>query len=509
MIKRSSGILLHISSLPGKYGIGTMGRDAFAFVDFLHETRQQLWQILPLGPTGYGNSPYQSYSAFAGNILLVSLDQLVDDGLITEDDLNEMPEMSSKGIEYEAVYKGKSSLLRKAYLSFKKNFKDWKEPYYTFLGEHSWWLDDYALFRAIKRDDDLLCWNEWDDKLKHRNSHELDIALHKHSEEINFHRFVQFIFFKQWFDLKAYANERGIRIIGDLPLYVSLDSSDVWANQDIFMLDDDGQMTLVGGVPPDYFSETGQFWGCPVFNWDRLAEREYDWWIARIYFNLHLFDLIRIDHFRGLESFWGIPAGEKTAVNGNWVPAKGFELLKILKEQLGELPVIAEDLGMITPEVEKLRDEFGLPGMKVLQFAYGADETNINLPHNYTPEFVVYTGTHDNDTTIGWLKTLTKTEQKNLKKYFDTGWSSMHKSLIEAAWASVAKMAVIPMQDLLELDARGRMNTPGTVVDNWEWRFDWKMLKDKHKKFIKKLTKKYNRQSQKIALAGTRDKDAC
>ena len=497
MITRSSGILLHISSLPGREGIGSMGNDAFAFVDFLHETRQQLWQILPLGPTGMGNSPYQSYSAFAGNLLYIGLDKLVEDGLLPEEELHKIPEFLPRKVDYDEVYKIKNIFLKKAYVVFKERFDDWKEAYYSFLGKNSWWLDDYALYRAIKDSDDSLSWNDWNLPLKKRVSHHLDVAIHKYSEELNFHRFVQFIFFRQWFNLKAYANKKGIRIIGDLPLYVAFDSSDVWTNQDLFMLDGEGRMEIVGGVPPDYFSETGQYWGCPVYNWARLEERGYDWWIARIHFNLYLFDMIRIDHFRGLESFWGIPEEEENAVNGKWFPAKGRELLSVLKSQLGNLPVIAEDLGIITPEVEKLRTDFGFPGMKVLQFAYGSDEKNDNLPHNYRLDSVVYTGTHDNDTTIGWLKSATRTEQKNLRKYYDSGWGHLHRKLIEAAWASVAAMAIIPMQDLLELDSRGRMNTPGTEADNWNWRFEWRMLKKQQLKFLRKLTKKYNRYNRK------------
>lgn len=494
MNKRSSGILLHVSSLPDNYGIGTMGHDAYEFIDFLEEAGQQLWQILPLGPTGYGNSPYQSFSAFAGNILLISMDRLKEDGLVTGEDLATMPQLATKKVEYGEVRDGKMVIMRKAYSVFKENFNDWKEEYYNFLGEQAWWLDDYALFSTLKENKPELQWNEWDDGgLKERNSHVLDMFMHKNSEEIEFHRFVQFIFFKQWFELKKYANEKGIRIIGDLPLYVSFDSSDVWANQDIFMLDDSGKMTEVGGVPPDYFSETGQYWGCPVFNWERLEQRKFDWWVARVHFNLRMFDLIRIDHFRGLESFWTIPASEKTAENGKWVLAKGHELLKVLKSQLGELPVIAEDLGIITPEVENLRDDFNLPGMKVLQFAFTTDATNDYLPHNYNTNCVVYTGTHDNNTTIGWLKKATNAERKNLKKYFNVSMRNMHTKIIEAAWGSVAEMAIIPMQDLIELGSKGRMNTPGTVFDNWEWRLEWKMLKKAHRRFILDLTQKYNR----------------
>lgn len=492
-LERSSGVLMHLSSLPNKYGIGTLGKDAYEFVDFLAETNQRLWQILPIGPTGYGNSPYQSYSVFAGNLLFISLERLVEEGLLQDEQLQQLPEMSAQKVEYDLVLTEKSALLREAYESFKLNFDDWKEDYYTFLGEHSWWLTDYALFRALKSVDEELCWNEWPDELKKKDPHAIDMALLEQDAEVNYHRFVQFIFFRQWFQLKNYANSKGILIFGDLPLYVSMDSSDVWGNQDIFMLDQEGEMTHVGGVPPDYFSETGQYWGCPVFDWDRLAEREYDWWAARIHFNLRMFDLVRIDHFRGLESFWSIPATEETAINGEWVPAKGFEMLSLLKSQLGYLPVIAEDLGIITPEVEALRDAFELPGMKVLQFAFAGDETDVNLPHNYGTNFAVYTGTHDNDTTLGWLKEASKDERKSLKNYYKGNWSTMHHNLLESAWASVAKIAIVPMQDLLELDGKHRMNTPGTVANNWEWRMEWKMLKKTQRDFLADLTKKYNR----------------
>lgn len=492
-MNRSSGILLHISSLPNMFGIGTMGQEACDFIDFLQETKQKVWQILPLGPTGYGNSPYQSFSVFAGNILLISLIRLVEEGLIREEDLSGMPKLPVGKIDYDLVLKGKTALLKKAHVVFLKQYQSWEEPYLAFLDEHAWWLDDYCLFRAIKNEDETRCWNEWEDRLKHRDRETLDAVSRKHREEMDFHRFVQFIFYRQWFQLKHYAKQKGVRIMGDLPLYISMDSSDVWANPDIFLLDEEGMMRFSAGVPPDYFSEDGQLWGCPVYDWNRLAERDYDWWIARFHFNLRLFDLVRVDHFRGLESFWSIPAGETTAVNGKWVAARGVELLTLLKGQLGELPLVAEDLGVITPEVEKLREDFDLPGMKVLLFAFGSDETNPYLPHNYHPNFVVYTGTHDNETTIGWIKNASKTEHRNLRKYVHAGWGKRHRKLIEAAWASVARIAVIPMQDVLELDNRGRMNTPGTIGGNWEWRFDWHMLKRRQKNFLRVLTEKYNR----------------
>lgn len=470
-----------------------MGLDAYAFVDFLCESKQKLWQILPIGPTGYGNSPYQSYSAFAGSALLISMEKLVEDGLLFGQELLSLEGFQEAKVEYEKIAPVKNKLLKKAFKRFQKSFEHYKEDYYNFLGEHSWWLDDYALFQAFKEKDEKLVWNEWAEEYKTREPHSIDKAHHEHAAVINFHRFIQFIFFKQWFELKQYANEKGVRLIGDLPLYVSLDSSDVWANQDLFLLNEKGRPTHVGGVPPDYFSETGQLWGCPVFDWEKIEERDFDWWMARIHFCLNMFDLIRIDHFRGLESYWSVEASEKTAIKGEWMPAKGHGMLSLLQSQIGDLPVIAEDLGIITPEVEKLRDDFGLPGMKVLQFGFASDETNVNLPHNYERNFVVYTGTHDNDTTLGWMKSATAVEKKNLKSYLHPNSKTTPTQLVEMAWASVAKMAIVPMQDLLELDSKGRMNIPGTATGNWEWRFKWEQLKKTKKDFMKELTQKYNR----------------
>ncbi|HKJ40878.1 MAG TPA: 4-alpha-glucanotransferase [Sunxiuqinia sp.] len=490
---RSSGILLHVSSLPGEFGIGNMGEDAFAFVDFLSESNQKLWQILPLGPTGYGNSPYQSYSAFAGSPLLISMKKLVQEGLLFDRELLNHQAFSETEVEYEEVEPVKIALLQRAFVRFQEQFIHFKEAYYHFLGEHSWWLNDYALFQALKEENELMIWNEWEDEFKKRDGHVLDRIYHEHADSINFHRFVQFIFFKQWFELKEYANEKDVQLVGDLPLYVSYDSSEVWANQDIFQLDKKGAMTHVGGVPPDYFSETGQLWGCPVFDWDRLEERQFDWWVARVHFCLNMFDLIRIDHFRGLESFWSVAADEQTAINGKWVPAKGRELFQLLQSQIGDLPVIAEDLGIITPAVEQLRLDFNFPGMKVLQFGYSSDETNEHLPHNFHTDTVVYTGTHDNDTTVGWLKSTTVAERKNLKAYFPISIRKMPEKMIELAWSSVATMAIMPLQDLLGLDSQSRMNIPGTTHGNWEWRFRWSQLKPMHLDYLNKITRLYNR----------------
>lgn len=491
-MERSSGVLLHISSLPGDGGIGSMGKDAFQFVDFLAQTKQKIWQILPLGPVGYGNSPYQCYSAFAGNPMFIDIQQLVADRLISKRSVTDQ-NFKIKKVEFKRVEEWKIVLFREAFSGFQKNFDRYKDEYYMFMQHNSWWLDDYALFRSLKTKNDETVWNMWEKELVLRNKQVLHEAFKELHGEIDFHRFLQFIFFRQWFKLKTYANSKGIRIIGDIPLYISLDSADVWANQDIFLLDGDSKPTQVGGVPPDYFSETGQLWGNPVFDWERVAERDFDWWLARIHFNLRMFDQVRVDHFRGLESFWSIAAEEETAIIGEWLPAKGHELFRKLKEQLGTLEIIAEDLGLITPEVEKLRDDFNLPGMKVLQFAFGSDASNMNLPHNYSSNFLVYTGTHDNDTSLGWFNSIDKKERKFLHKYVSGSGKQFVRNFMEQAWASAAHTAIAPMQDVLGLDTDARMNTPGVAPGNWDWRFIWSQIRSNHKFFLKQITEKYNR----------------
>lgn len=491
-MERSSGVLLHISSLPGEGGIGCMGKDAYLFVDFLAQTKQKIWQILPLGPVGYGNSPYQCYSAFAGNPMFIDLDQLVADRFISKQAVVS-PEFKEKSVEFDRVEEWKMALLREAFSSFQSNFNRFRDEYHAFMQHHSWWLDDYAHFRALKIKNGGTVWNTWGNGLVSRDYEALKKSFGELHDEIDFHRFLQFIFFRQWYKLKSYANSKGVKIIGDIPLYVSFDSADVWANQDIFLLDEDARPTQVGGVPPDYFSETGQLWGNPVFDWDRVAERDFDWWLARIHFNLRMFDRVRIDHFRGLESFWAIPAEEETAIVGKWLPAKGHELFRKLKEHLGTLEVIAEDLGIITPEVEKLRDDFQLPGMKVLQFAFGSNAANMNLPHNYSSNFLVYTGTHDNDTSLGWFNSTEKKERKLLHRYVDGSGKQFVCNFMEYAWSSAAHTAIAPMQDVLGLDSAARMNTPGIAAGNWGWRFSWSQLRPNHKRFLKQITEKYNR----------------
>ena len=492
MTNRKSGILLHITSLPGQEGIGSLGKEAYAFVDFLEESGQKLWQILPLGPVGAGNSPYQCYSAFAGNPVLIDLELLLEEDLLNVADFQTLPSFKKTKVEFDNVSTWKSSLLKKAFQQFQENkFDHFRDEYYLFLDEHSWWLNDYALFISAREYFGGLHWSEWDREIKFREPEAITNLSEKLEQQIAFEKFVQFMFFRQWHRLKRYANDKGIHIVGDVPLYVSGDSSDVWTNTDIFLLDDELNPTDVGGVPPDYFSETGQLWGNPVFNWQRLKERNYDWWMARLHFNLNMFNLVRIDHFRGLESFWSVSADEETAINGRWVPAHGYEMLSLIKSQVGVLPFIAEDLGIITPDVDLLRERFNLPGMKVLQFAFTTDATNRDLPHNYERNYVVYSGTHDNNTSLGWLNAVEGEEKKLVEKYVSKENATRH--IMEMALASVADTAILPMQDVLELDEKSRMNTPGTATGNWGWRFQWKQLKEGQKTFLKEATKKYNR----------------
>ncbi len=494
MNARRSGILLHITSLPGKEGIGTLGDQACKFIDLLADTSQRVWQILPLGPVGYGNSPYLCYSAFAGNPLLIDLFSLKDDGLLEEKDLASMPRFDIRQVEFDRVERWKMSRLKKACTNLTSNpGSSLCSGYGEFLDRHGWWLSDYALFMAARAHFGHITWHGWPDGLKFREQETLDHYREKLHEEIEFHRVMQFLFFSQWQKIRNYASRKGVSIIGDMPLYVGGDSADVWANTDIFRLDGNLFPTHVGGVPPDYFSETGQLWGNPVFDWDRLKEKGYHWWIARIHFSLQMYDSVRIDHFRGLESYWAVPAGEETAINGEWVPAFGSEMLALLREQIGDLPLIAEDLGLITPEVDALRRAFNLPGMKVLQFAFGSDPKNEHLLHNYDTNCLVYTGTHDNDTTWGWLHSLSREEKKPVFSFLKMYDRRPVWALIEMAWSSVAQQAIVPLQDLLELGAEARMNIPGYADGNWGWRFRWDQVRGKHRRFLKEMTARYNR----------------
>jgi len=492
MLRRSSGILLHPTSLPGKFGIGSLGEEARKFIDWLAESGQKIWQILPLGPSDASHSPYQCYSAFAGNADLIDLDELLKIGLISGELLPPPKAFPLEDIDYYNVRKFREPHLYKAFLRFREIGGFGWDNYLRFWSENAWWLEAWSLFYACRKNLKGKDWSFWDETLVQRKEESLNLYYRTYREDVEFQRFLQFIFFKQWFSLKKYANNLGIRIFGDIPLYVSYDSSDVWANQDIFLLDKNRKPVKVGGVPPDYFSETGQLWGNPLFDWKKLKHRDYDWWIARLHFNLNLYDLVRIDHFRGLESYWAIPFGEKTAVKGEWLKANGDALLEILQSQIGHLPIIAEDLGTITEEVHQLRKKFSLPGMKVLQFAFASDAENEHLPHNYEHDFVGYTGTHDNDTTANWLKTVKGEERDHLKRYFGTSGID-HWKMIRAVLGSVAQMTIIPMQDVLGLDSSARMNTPGTITGNWKWKLTSIVDCKEQGEKLKELTSLYGR----------------
>lgn len=466
--QRKSGILLHPSSLPGPGGIGSFGEEARRFVDFLHKSGQSLWQILPLGPTAYGNSPYSCYSAFAGNPLLINLETLQDEGDLLPGDLK--PEPNSERVDYAETERYKLGLLKDAAARFFAEAPvKRKEDFWQFC-DTTFWLHDFALFMALKEQFKEMSWKDWPDALASREPEALANWSERLGTAIGEQKYQQWQFARQWKKLKTYANVLGISIVGDLPIFVAYDSADVWANPQLFHLDEKGVPIVVAGVPPDYFSKTGQLWGNPLYNWDKMAQEGYGWWIARLRNDLSLYDMVRIDHFRGFEAFWEVPMWEKTAVNGRWVKGPGENLFHALRNALGNLPIIAEDLGIITSEVEALRDQFGFPGMKILQFAFASGPENPYLPHNHVRSCVVYTGTHDNDTTAGWFESLKSKEQKNVLAYFDRDGNDIVWQMVKCALASVADYCIIPMQDLLELPSSGRMNIPGVAGGNWSWR---------------------------------------
>lgn len=493
---RSSGVLLHISSLPNRYGIGSMGKEAYQFVDFLISARQKLWQVFPLGPTGYGDSPYQCFSAFAGNPLLIDLDLLVEDGFLSKKDLDEAPQFPDNRVDYGPVITFKFPLLRKAYENFiikAEKQKLLQEKFDRFCEINKAWLDDFALFMALKDEFGGKSWLEWEKEIRFRNPDTLNAYKLKLSDKINFQKFRQYIFFSQWHDLRAYANKNGIKIIGDIPIFVAMDSADVWAHPELFYFSPDLKPTKVAGVPPDYFSATGQLWGNPLYSWPEHQKTGFSWWISRIKSALELVDIIRIDHFRGFAGYWAVPYGEKTAVNGQWEKAPGMELFSAVEHALGKLPIIAEDLGVITPDVVELRDHFQFPGMKVLQFAFDSNEENDHLPHQMVPNSVIYTGTHDNDTCRGWFEKAKPTDKQTALDYLKSNGKEIWWDFIQAAWASVARIAIVPLQDILGLDSEARMNFPGVASGNWQWRFCWDELKPSLIKRLAHLTKIYGR----------------
>ncbi|MFV9506990.1 MAG: 4-alpha-glucanotransferase [Oscillochloridaceae bacterium umkhey_bin13] len=472
---RSSGILLHPTSLPGPWGIGDLGPAAYQFVDFLTTAGQSLWQVLPLGPTGYGDSPYQAFSAFAGNPLLVSLDQLIQRGLLSYDEVVEAAggrDLAIDHVNYGEVIHFKLPLLHRSYERLQAGVApDLAAAFANFCTEQAAWLDDFALFMALKTAHDGQPWSTWEPELRSRQPAALAAARSEHADAILLQQYLQFLFFQQWLPLKAYANERGISIIGDAPIFVAYDSADVWANPELFFLDDQGLPTVVAGVPPDYFSETGQLWGNPLYRWARMAEDGYVWWVKRLKATLTQVDILRLDHFRGFAAYWEVPAGEATAIKGRWVKGPGAALFAQLEQALGDLPIIAEDLGLITPDVIALRDQFNLPGMLVLQFAFGGEADNLYMPHHHTANTVVYTGTHDNNTTLGWFATLEHQVREQVRAYMGRDANDVAWDLLRLAMMSVANMAVIPFQDVLRLGSDARMNTPGLAGGNWGWRF--------------------------------------
>mgnify|MGYP005839742989 CR=1 FL=1 len=469
---RQSGILLHPTSLPGRYGIGSLNRAAYAWVDFLAHTRQSIWQVLPLGPTGYGDSPYQSFSSFAGNPYLISLEEMVEEGLLAQAALDDAPALPEHTVDFGAIYTWKLPLLARAAANFAQQGPPALQAEFTqFCAEQAAWLDDFALFMALKDAHNGAAWTEWAMPLRSRQPAAVAQAVALHAAAIHGHKFNQWLFFRQWRKLKTYANARSIRILGDIPIFVAMDSSDAWTNPSEFFLDGEYRPTVVAGVPPDYFSETGQLWGNPLYRWERMASNGYAWWLRRIRAALQLYDLVRIDHFRGFAGYWEVPAGEKTAVKGRWVSGPGADFFETVQRELGELPIIAEDLGEITPDVIALRNRFNLPGMKILQFAFSTDATDKFLPHNYRPNFVVYTGTHDNDTTRGWYEqSATAHERDHFRRYFRTDGRDPAWTLLDAAFRSVAVIAIVPLQDLLSLGTEARMNLPGRASGNWGWR---------------------------------------
>lgn len=497
-LKRMSGILLHPTSLPSPYGIGDLGDEAYSFVDFLQESGQHLWQILPLTHTGFGDSPYQSFSAFAGQPLLISPAHLKDLGLLKDAELNECPVSDDEHIDYGVIIPWKHLVFRLAYTRFLTADPEWElaRNFREFCRKQAFWLTDYALFMACKDKNGGKSWLEWEEAYRNPSPQFKEELLKELSEEVGYYQFLQFIFFAEWKKLKSYANERDIQIIGDIPIFVSMDSADVWAGKHLFQLDSKGYPLAVAGVPPDYFSETGQLWGNPLYKWDAHRQDGFSWWITRIRTQLENLDILRIDHFRGFEAYWSVPYGEETAIKGQWIKAPGMELFSAVQRALGDgLPIIAEDLGVITEEVTALRDHFGFPGMKVLQFGFDSTQESHFLPHQFTsPNCVCYTGTHDNDTTLGWFRTLPGDCQKKVLDYTGTDDEAMiSRGLIRVCMGSIAAYAVFPLQDLLAYGSKARMNFPGIAAGNWNFRYKKGSLTPALAKELKELTILYGR----------------
>ena len=468
---RKGGILLPVSSIPSRYGIGTFSKQAYEFVDFLEKAGQKYWQILPLGPTGYGDSPYQSFSTFAGNPYYIDLEELIGKGWLTREECDACDFGADDGyVDYEKVYLSRFKVLKKAY---ERSGIGTDGDFLEFREENAFWLGDYALYMAVKNSFDSVSWIEWDEDIRLRKEDAMAAYKEKYAAEVEFYEFQQYLFASQWFALKAYANEKGIEIIGDIPIYVAFDSADTWANPELFLLDGENVPTAVAGCPPDAFSATGQLWGNPLYKWAYHEETGFEWWIRRLAHCFRIYDIVRIDHFRGFDEYWAIPYGDETAEHGEWRKGPGYQLFEVMKKALGNRAVIAEDLGFLTPSVLKLVKKTGYPGMKVLQFAFDPSGESAYLPHKYNNNCVVYTGTHDNDTVNGWISSLGRKELAFAKKYLNVRRTvDLCESLIRTALASVADTAVIPMQDYLGLGGEARVNMPSTLGGNWEWRME-------------------------------------
>lgn len=496
--QRASGILLHPTCLPSRFGIGDLGQSAYAFIDFLEQSGQKLWQILPLGPTGLEHSPYiMNFSSFAGNPLLIDLDQLTEEGLLDTADLSALDSTSDSAyakVAFDRVMPHKFKYLQQAFDRFQPN-----GAYEQFCVEQAWWLNDYVLFIALFEANGEQPWNTWDTALVRREPQALQRAAEQLQDRIQYHRFLQFKFFEQWGKLRSYANEKGIQIVGDISIYVCHNSADVWAAPDMFKLDPDSfDPAFMAGVPPDYFSATGQLWGNPVYDWEKMEQANFAWWVNRFKATLQYVDIVRIDHFRGFEAYWQVPGGETTAMNGEWVKGPDAKFFEVLKAAIGDLPVMAEDLGVITPEVELLRDQFNFPGMRILQFAFGGGADNPYLPHHYVHNSVVYPGTHDNDTAIGWWTTTGEAEKKHVAEYLGHSHPDQIQAInwefIRMALASVADLAILPLQDVLGLDGRARMNDPRYNDGQWRWRFtNPDLLSPELAERLLRLTQMYSR----------------
>lgn len=496
-MNRSAGILLPISSLPSKYGIGNFGKKAYEFVDWLKEAGQTYWQILPLVPTSYGDSPYQSFSTYAGNPYFIDLDALVEEGVLTQEEVDaaDFGDVADS-IDYEKLYNERMPLLRKAYERSKISEN---EEYGRYMKENEWWLTDYALFMAVKGRFNGVAWTEWAEDIKLRYAYSMDYYRIELYYDIEFQQYLQFVFYKQWMKLKEYANEKGVLIIGDIPIYVAMDSADTWANPELFQLDKENVPLAVAGCPPDGFSETGQLWGNPLYRWDYHERTGYDWWMKRLSYCFKMYDVVRIDHFRGFDEYYSIPYGATTAIDGHWEKGPGMKLFNKMKEVLGTREVVAEDLGYMTDTVRKLVYDSGFPNMKVLEFAFDSRDTGSAsdyLPHNYIENCVAYTGTHDNETIIGWLDSISKEEKMMAREYmcdYKTAQKNLHWSMICMIMRSRANLTMIPMQDYLGLDNKARLNQPSTVGKNWKWRVKEEQLSEELKLQIRKLTKMYGR----------------